>query len=278
VIFVRQRDGESEVLLQLRSGTGYMDGYWATAAAGHIEPGESVADAARREAAEELGVQNLDLQPLCAMHRRQGTDPVGQRVDYFFLATNWKGEPTIREPAKCADLRWYRLTALPDPVVPHELHVMLRHQENTLEPIVSFGFDSDQHQGSDPAGLTNGRVGHRPQPGRVRTTRRSDLNRLYSASLEFGSNWRRPVGELAVTVLAHLPAEERAALVDMVERCRTEIEEEIERMHLEVQGTWSRPTYRLVEEWIALRYPWMTAANRRRAIRQGQYYAWHDNG
>nr|WP_300149873.1 NUDIX domain-containing protein [Propionicimonas sp.] len=142
VIFVRDRDGVTEVLLQLRSGTGYMDGYWATAAAGHIEPGESVADAATREAWEELGVRDLELRPLCAMHRCQGSDPIDQRVDYFLLATNWKGEPTIREPAKCADLRWYQLTALPDPVVPHELYVMSRYRQDALEPIESYGFDT----------------------------------------------------------------------------------------------------------------------------------------
>ena len=42
----------TEVLLQLRQGTGYMDGHWAAAAAGHIEQGESVFEAAAREAAE----------------------------------------------------------------------------------------------------------------------------------------------------------------------------------------------------------------------------------
>lgn len=32
---------DEHVLLQLRMNTGYMDGYWATAAAGHVEAGES---------------------------------------------------------------------------------------------------------------------------------------------------------------------------------------------------------------------------------------------
>ncbi len=32
----------TEVLLQLRSGTGYMDDHWAAAAAGHVEKGETV--------------------------------------------------------------------------------------------------------------------------------------------------------------------------------------------------------------------------------------------
>jgi 8-oxo-dGTP diphosphatase len=42
-------DGE-EVLLQRRQNTGYMDGHWAAAAAGHVERGETAYDAANREA------------------------------------------------------------------------------------------------------------------------------------------------------------------------------------------------------------------------------------
>ena len=44
------------MLLQLRQNTGFMDGHWAAAAAGHVEKGETAYDAARREAAEEIGV------------------------------------------------------------------------------------------------------------------------------------------------------------------------------------------------------------------------------
>ena len=46
----------SEVLLQLRQNTGYRDGHWAAAAAGHVEHGESVLVAAVREAEEEIGL------------------------------------------------------------------------------------------------------------------------------------------------------------------------------------------------------------------------------
>ena len=60
-----------DVLLQLREGTGYRDGHWACAAAGHVEAGESVVQAAVREAREEVGVRidPADLVPLCTMHR-----------------------------------------------------------------------------------------------------------------------------------------------------------------------------------------------------------------
>ena len=39
VYLLREADGATEVLLQLRQGTPYMDGHWAAAAAGHVERG-----------------------------------------------------------------------------------------------------------------------------------------------------------------------------------------------------------------------------------------------
>jgi 8-oxo-dGTP pyrophosphatase MutT (NUDIX family) len=132
-----------EVLLQVRKDTGWMDGYWAVAAAGHVEKGESVLAAASREAAEELGVKIApdDLEPVTAMHRTGGDGlPIDERVDFFFAVRRWVGEPRLMEPAKAADLRWFPLDALPDPVVPHELYVLEGIRSGTVSPIVTFGF------------------------------------------------------------------------------------------------------------------------------------------
>jgi len=130
-----------EVLLQLREGTGYMDGYWAAAVAGHVEKGESVFEAAAREAAEEIDVREVRLTPLCAM-QRTGADgaPVDERVDYFFAAASWSGDPRIVEPHKCADLRWFGLHNLPAPVVPHELRVLEAIRAGEVPPILTHGF------------------------------------------------------------------------------------------------------------------------------------------
>jgi 8-oxo-dGTP diphosphatase len=139
VFFLREDDG-LQVLLQLRSGTGFMDDHWAAAAAGHVEKGESVYDAARREAAEELGVADVELAPLCAMHRRYSDEPIDQRVDYFLTARSWSGEPRIVEPDKCADLSWFGLHDLPEPVVPHERVVLDALAGGDVPPILTFGF------------------------------------------------------------------------------------------------------------------------------------------
>ncbi|MBK7821321.1 MAG: NUDIX domain-containing protein [Tessaracoccus sp.] len=115
------RDGA--VLLQLRQNTGYMDGYWAAGAAGHVEVGETSADAAARELREELGlsVDLDDLLPSSVMHRTDGSDtPREQRVEWFFSCSTWGGEPAILEPRKCAELRWFPLDDLPEKVPDYE--------------------------------------------------------------------------------------------------------------------------------------------------------------
>ena len=138
---------EDEVLLQLRRGTGYMDGFWACAAAGHVEAGEPVQAAAVREALEELGV-GIDpsaLAPLTSMHRTGANGAwIDERVDWFFSAREWTGEPALQEPEKAAGLRWFPLEDLPEAVVPHERHVLTRFHQGTLELIESYGFVPEQ--------------------------------------------------------------------------------------------------------------------------------------
>lgn len=132
-----------QVLLQLRQHTGFMDGHWACAAAGHVEAGESVLAAAVREAAEETGVllDPADLVPLSTLHRTNGGDaPRAQRVDFFFAADRWRGEPRIMEPEKCAAMEWFDLDQLPGPMPEHERYVLQSLASGTLPAIASLGF------------------------------------------------------------------------------------------------------------------------------------------
>ena len=129
-----------EVLLQLRQNTGYMDGHWAAAAAGHVERGETAYDAAHREALEEIGVEGLALEFVTSMQRTRHADPIDERIDFFFTARSWSGEPRIVEPQKCAELRWCALDDLPDPVVPHERSVLEALRAGTTTAYSTFGF------------------------------------------------------------------------------------------------------------------------------------------
>ena len=127
-----------EVLLQLRRGTGYMDEHWAVLA-GHLERGETITAAAVREAAEESGVvlEEAGLEPLTTLHRFIPDGPqIEQRCDFFFRARRWTGDPTPLEPDRCADMRWFPLAALPEPVVPHELTVLRSLADGELPPAI----------------------------------------------------------------------------------------------------------------------------------------------
>ncbi|GLX02526.1 NUDIX domain-containing protein [Microtetraspora sp. NBRC 16547] len=104
------RDGA--VLLARRAGTGYGDGMWHLPS-GHLEAGESVVDAAVREAAEEIGVAIRldDLTFAHVMHRAP------DRVGLFFTAAAWEPEPYNAEPDKCSEIAWWPLDALPPDMI-----------------------------------------------------------------------------------------------------------------------------------------------------------------
>jgi ADP-ribose pyrophosphatase YjhB (NUDIX family) len=109
---------EDQVLLGRRRNTGYADGWWHLPAGG-LEAGESVTAGMAREAREELGmfIDEAELQLVHILHDLD-TDEVG-RLQLFFTADTYQGEPTNCEPDKCSELRWWPLTALPEPTVPY---------------------------------------------------------------------------------------------------------------------------------------------------------------
>lgn len=104
-----------EILCALRAGQGYGSGEWALPC-GKVNPGESVTDAAVREAHEELGVTiaPTDLTVGHTVHARHGTT---DHLGVFFEARTWTGTLTNREPTKCDALRWFLFTKLPTPLM-----------------------------------------------------------------------------------------------------------------------------------------------------------------
>jgi ADP-ribose pyrophosphatase YjhB (NUDIX family) len=109
-----RRDGES--LLMRRAGTGFFDGLFSLPG-GHVEDGESLAQAACRELLEETGVQLAPeaLRRIGVVHRRSDSN----RIDFFLRASAWRGEPKIVEPDKCDALGWFAPDALPEALVPY---------------------------------------------------------------------------------------------------------------------------------------------------------------
>jgi 8-oxo-dGTP diphosphatase len=109
----------NQVLLLRRHNTGYEDGNYSVIA-GHLDGNETATAAMAREAAEEAGIRLVatELRFVHVMHRKE-TENSDERIDLFFAATRWRGEPAIREPDKCDELRWSPVDDLPLNVVPY---------------------------------------------------------------------------------------------------------------------------------------------------------------
>ena len=125
---------DGKILLLRRFNTGYEDGNYSVPA-GHVDGKERVSTAMLREAQEEAGIiiDEKDLRFAHVMHRiSHGTHPSGtdERIDFFFEAVRWQGDPIIAEPNKCDDLSWFPLNNLPSNVIPYIKTALENYQKH----------------------------------------------------------------------------------------------------------------------------------------------------
>lgn len=130
-VFVLVRNDSGQLLFQRRLNTGHRDGQLGLPA-GHKEKGESVTQAAIREAAEEIGItiapQDLTLQLI--MHRK-GEDTY-EMMDFYFSVENWSGTIQNCEPEKCSELVWID-TADPSNPLPTDVIDYVRFALTSIE-------------------------------------------------------------------------------------------------------------------------------------------------
>lgn len=113
---------DNKVLLLQRKNTGYRDGDYDVPA-GHLEEGETIMQAALREAKEEacVEIEPTKLQFSHVMHRHTVKGSDGRvYIDFFFTADSWSGELKIGEPEKCSDMKWCKIDALPDNFIEYQ--------------------------------------------------------------------------------------------------------------------------------------------------------------
>ena len=115
-LFLKQH---GKILIARRCNTGYQEGNYQVPS-GQIDAGELPVEAMIREAQEEVGIE-LKARDLRFVHVsfRAKSDATGDRVDFFFEATQWSGEVINAEPLKCDDLQWVYPDQLPENFTPH---------------------------------------------------------------------------------------------------------------------------------------------------------------
>ena len=107
VVLVRSGDGQS-VYVHLRTpDKDVFPSTWDCWAGGVVAAGETPADCARRELAEELGVQGVEPEPLFTKVYDDGTI----RCHNFAYEVRWDG-PIRHQPEEIAEGRWIALDEL----------------------------------------------------------------------------------------------------------------------------------------------------------------------
>jgi|SRR3989344_5961909 len=108
---------DKKILAIKRATTGWMDGFYSIPA-GSLDDGEEVIKAAIRECKEEVGidVNEKDVR-LANVQHCQVED---QRwINFFFVTEKWIGEPKVCEPHKHSEVKWVKLSELPENFIPY---------------------------------------------------------------------------------------------------------------------------------------------------------------
>lgn len=122
ILFLR----DNTIVLLRRRNTGYEDGKYSLPA-GHVEDGESLKEAACREAFEEVRVRMKpkDLQLAHVMRRNISGD---DRIDFFYETRTWSGKVRNGEPEKCDELIWTDMDDLPENTIPYIKEFMRQYK------------------------------------------------------------------------------------------------------------------------------------------------------
>jgi 8-oxo-dGTP pyrophosphatase MutT (NUDIX family) len=134
-VYVVARRGD-DILMLLRSGTGYMDGFWGPPS-GKVEEGETYLAAAVRELEEETGLRVApdDFRFIHVVERMPDSGAPWLGI-FFEVAVS--SEPTNRELHKHSDMRFFPSSALPPNTVDYFAHVVWLATAGTAFSVWNF--------------------------------------------------------------------------------------------------------------------------------------------
>lgn len=110
-LIIRREDGRVLMCRRLKAPEA---GHWSIVG-GKIDLMERAADAARREAEEETGLQIGQVNFVGVVEAILGQEDQ-HWVSLIYLTENFGGEPRLTEPDKHSDLQWIDIDHLPQPL------------------------------------------------------------------------------------------------------------------------------------------------------------------
>ncbi len=113
LMITKEENGTEYILLQRRFNTGLLDGQYDVSCSGHLEKGETLIEAMIRETKEEIGVdvKREDLRYSSTIHANFSD---AEYILVAFTTNKYHGIPSIMEPDKCDELKWFDINNLPE--------------------------------------------------------------------------------------------------------------------------------------------------------------------
>ncbi len=109
VLLFRTINGQQELLIQQRSDKKIVGaGQWANTCCGNVRPGESYEECAQRRLKEELGIENVELQPHCKFEYqvRCNAEFSEHEIDQVFVG--WFDGNILPNPDEVKAIEWLR--------------------------------------------------------------------------------------------------------------------------------------------------------------------------
>lgn len=123
-IFIKKGDS---ILLGKRRNC-YGADTWALPG-GHLEYGETLIDAAKREMNEELDIAVTKMELLFVT---EDIEEQRHYIHFSFLAQEYSGEIHCKEPSFCYEWKFFEITDLPTPLFkPHE-NIVKKYREKSV--------------------------------------------------------------------------------------------------------------------------------------------------
>lgn len=113
MLIVKNKEGK--ILLLKRSGTGWMDGQWGLPG-GKVDHGETMKQAAVREAKEEIGIA-IELDDLELALLGHNLSDGNYWMHAIFIVKKYKGKVVNAEPHMHSEIEWFDIDKLPEPTI-----------------------------------------------------------------------------------------------------------------------------------------------------------------
>lgn len=103
---------------------------------GHIENGESIFQALKREVREEVNLEIFDPQFAHILYRKKKEKD--KRIYMFFIIEDWSGELKNMEPEKADFIEWVDICSLPNNIVPYLKDILEKINQDILYSEIDY--------------------------------------------------------------------------------------------------------------------------------------------